>query len=249
MIDLHSHILPGIDDGPPETAASVKMLECAKAAGIEKLAATSHYSTRCREAYPALFREIEEHARRIGIELLRGCEYSLIDFAELDLTGLITLGGSRYVLFDLEQVFIPASMFELLFKVKLAGYRPVIAHPERMVEEDEFPHFLAKLMENGIYIQVNSGSLLGCYGRTARRNALLMLDRGCCHLIANDAHNRQAFRNREWRKFLVRRYGEENTRLLSEINPGHLLTNRELQGMERQIGWFAGLLCRLPFRR
>jgi len=248
VIDLHSHILPGVDDGPAAAEASIKMLESARAAGIKKLAATSHYSARCLERYSAAFDEVGAHAGRLGIELLRGCEYSLVDFAELEPESLITLGGSRYVLFDLEQLFVPPSMFDLLFKLKLGGLRPVIAHPERMVEPDEFPHFLAKLIENGIYIQVNSGSLLGSYGRSARSNAFHMLDRGCCHLIANDAHHSHSFRNREWLKILIRRYGEANARLLSEINPDHLLANRELREMEPRRGWFDGFLRFFPFR-
>ncbi|MGE4563805.1 MAG: tyrosine-protein phosphatase [Victivallaceae bacterium] len=249
MIDLHSHILPDIDDGPPDIAASVKMLESAKLAGIEKLAATSHYSPRCKANYPAAFREVEEHASRIGIELLRGCEYSLIDFAEVEPDALISLGGSRYVLFDLEQTFVPSAMFELLFKVKLSGFRPVIAHPERMVEPDEFPDFLAKLTENGIYIQVNAGSLLGTYGRSARSNAFYLLDRGCCHLIANDAHHSHGFRNREWLDILIRRCGAENAQLLCEINPGHMLANREPREMEPYAIGLAGFFRRLLNRR
>lgn len=249
MIDLHSHILPGIDDGPPDMAASMKMLESARDAGIDKLAATSHYSDRTQESYPATFREVQEHASRLGIELLRGCEYSLLDFAEVDPVGLTTLGGSRYVLFDLEQVFVPSSMFDLLFKVKLHGFRPVIAHPERMVEPDEFPHFLAQLIENGIYIQVNSGSLLGVYGRSARSNAFYMLDRGCCHLIANDAHHSRGFRTREWGEVLSRRCGKENARLLSEVNPERLLADREPREMEPRTGGLAGFFRRLLTRR
>lgn len=249
MIDLHSHILPGIDDGPPDIAASVKMLESAKAAGIDKLAATSHYSARCQANYPAAFREVAEHASRIGIELLQGCEYSLLDFAEVEATALISLGGSRYVLFDLEQTFVPSAMFELLFKVKLNGFRPVIAHPERMVEPDEFPHFLAKLIENGIYIQVNAGSLLGIYGRSARGNAFYVLDRGCCHLIANDAHHSHGFRNREWLDLLIRRCGEENARLLCEINPGYILANREPREMAPYSDGLSGFFRRLLGRR
>ena len=234
MIDLHSHILPGIDDGAADKAASLEMLERAKAAGISKIAATSHYSSEYERSYSAAFEEMEEAARNTGIQLLRGCEYSLTSFASLDLKKLTPLGDSKYVLFDMNQNFIPPTMFELLFRVKLSGFKPLIAHPERMRDKQELAPLLEKLGENNICIQVNSGSIVGKYGREAQDNAFAILSQGACHLVANDAHDPNGFHFAHCAEMLKKKYGEHNANLLMKLNPARVLENRELEDMDKE---------------
>lgn len=238
--DLHCHILPGVDDGASSEEKSREMLRVAAASGISHLAATSHYSRGLEEQYFAAFQRISALEEAKKLTLLKGCEYDYVFLSELSPERLITLGDSKYFLVDMNQHFIPPSMINVFFKFKLAGYRVLFAHPERMLEGREFDKLLKILNENQIAIQINSGSIIGRYGKIAQRNAFKILDLGLAKVIANDAHCESHFRFDECRKIVSKRYGDDIFTLLTVENPALILQNSAPLAMplpERKSWW------------
>lgn len=195
MIDLHTHILPGLDDGPVTEDGAVAMARAGVAAGTQAMAATSHVNHgfglspgRIAAARAALSERLEREG--VTLELLQGGEIApdrLPALSEDDLRAL-TLGGGRYLL--LECPFSPAVGLDLMVAdLQRRGYDVLLAHPERSPTFMRSPDRLAELVERGALAQVTAGSLTGGFGETVRRAAHAMLERGLVHVIASDAHD------------------------------------------------------------
>ena len=196
VIDLHSHVLPGVDDGPADLEGSLALARAAAAAGTRVLAATPHIGLHYDVAPSGLAAQVgalalELERAGVPLELVGGGELAptrVMDLSEADLraTGL---GGGRCVL--LECPFTPAGelMIRLVAHLQRLGFRVLLAHPERS------PTFLGDLMrletlvQRGAFVQLTAASLTGRFGRTVRRFALELLDRGLVHVIASDAHD------------------------------------------------------------
>ena len=195
MIDLHTHILPGLDDGPVTEDGAVAMARAGVAAGTRAMATTSHVNHgfglspgRIAAARAALGERLEREG--VALELLQGGEIApdrLPALSEDDLRAL-TLGGGRYLL--LECPFSPAVGLDLMVgDLQRRGYDVLLAHPERSPTFMRSPDRLAELVERGALAQVTAGSLTGGFGETVRRAAHTMLERGLVHVIASDAHD------------------------------------------------------------
>lgn len=195
MIDLHTHILPGLDDGPVTEDGAVAMARAGVAAGTRAMATTSHVNHgfglspgRIAAARAALGERLEREG--VALELLQGGEIApdrLPALSEDDLRAL-TLGGGRYLL--LECPFSPAVGLDLMVAdLQRRGYDVLLAHPERSPTFMRSPDRLAELVERGALAQVTAGSLTGGFGETVRRAAHAMLERGLVHVIASDAHD------------------------------------------------------------
>lgn len=195
MIDLHTHILPGLDDGPVTEDGAVAMARAGVAAGTQAMATTSHVNHgfglspgRIAAARAALGERLEREG--VALELLQGGEIApdrLPALSEDDLRAL-TLGGGRYLL--LECPFSPAVGLDLMVAdLQRRGYDVLLAHPERSPTFMRSPDRLAELVERGALAQVTAGSLTGGFGETVRRAAHAMLERGLVHVIASDAHD------------------------------------------------------------
>lgn len=196
MIDLHCHLLPGVDDGPPDDATSLAMARIAFDDGIRTLACTPHI-------YPGLYpndaNAIREHvaalqgkldAAGIALRLTCGADAHLTP----ELLGRIksgtapTLHGGRYFLLEPSHHVAPPRFEETVFSFTAAGYVPVITHPERLTWiEDQYSVF-ESLFRSGAWMQITAGSLTGRFGSNAQYWAERMLDDGIVHLIATDAH-------------------------------------------------------------
>jgi protein-tyrosine phosphatase len=195
VIDLHAHLLPGIDDGPPDDAGSVAMAKAAVEAGITAMAATPHID----HANNVMVGELaDRRARlaqvladeRVDLQILQGGELTgarLMELPAEDLSAL-TLGGGRYLL--LECPFTPVgSMFEhIVFRAQSLGFDVLLGHPERSPEFAGRPERLAGLVERRVLVQVTAGSLSGHFGRTVQRSTIEMLAEGLVHVISSDAH-------------------------------------------------------------
>jgi protein-tyrosine phosphatase len=196
VIDLHSHILPGLDDGVESLSAAVEVARAAVRDGITVIAATPHV----RNDYPTSAEEMERAleetraalaAEGIRLELLAGGEIGLdrLSLLEEDELHRFALGGSKQaLLLEFPYFGWPLALEQTVFELRVRGWRPVLAHPERNDEVQTNPHRLAHLVEAGALIQLTAASLDGRLGRATRATAMRLLEGGYAHLIGSDAH-------------------------------------------------------------
>ncbi len=202
MIDLHCHVLPGIDDGPPTIEGSLALARAAAAGGTRVLVATPHVSWRyCNDA-GTIARGVEElnaHLAAEGVmstegapfEVRAGAEIALTQIAEIEPPelGRLTLGGGEWLL--VEPPFTPLAphLDELLLALGGDGRRVVVAHPERCPTFQRDRQMLERLVREGFLTSVTAGSFGGRFGAEARRFALELARDGLLHNVASDAHD------------------------------------------------------------
>ncbi|MCQ2352528.1 MAG: hypothetical protein MJ033_03505 [Victivallaceae bacterium] len=227
MIDLHCHILPALDDGAENENSASAMLRSAAASGVDVLAATSHYSRFAEENYDRVFAQIQELAKRENITLVPGMEYDYDRLTEIPPEKLRGVGGSQTLLLDLKESYVTSGVSALLFDLGLKGKSILIAHPERLWRLN-YRDCLAALPQASISLQINSGSLLGCYGRNVRRAAWRILEEFPRCLIADDAHRASGFRFAGCREALLTAFDEGVVKLWMEVNPQRVLRDLPL---------------------
>ncbi len=206
MIDLHSHVLPGIDDGPADLAASLALVRGAAAAGTTVLAATPHL----RSDFPGV--RLEEIAPRCvelnrhipdewGIRVVPGAEVDLLwaqNATEQDLKLASYWQRGTHLLVETPYQPLPAAFEELVFQLSLRGFQVVLAHPERNATFQKDTERLAELVRRGVLVQVTAQSLAREDRRSkSRRLSLDLVQRGLAHVIASDAHSAEAWRGPE----------------------------------------------------
>lgn len=257
MIDLHAHILPGIDDGAKDMCMSAEMLEIAARDGITDMIVTPHFihgdidntADKIKQQLVQLAAEAEH--RNISVSLYPGSEVFICpEVPALLQEGKIqTLNDSRYVLIELPMAMVPEYTEDVLYEVRLLGYTPVIAHPERNMMMGRKPGILKELVEQGALAQVNATSITGLYGKRIERIAMKMIANGWVHFVCSDAHScrgRAPILSRA-RERISRKYGKEKADRLFEANGRSVLSNSEIQGWEntktsgRHWIWFPGL--------
>jgi len=196
MIDLHAHILPGIDDGPPTAEAALEMARVAVAAGTRAIATTSHLGYAFTVAPDDIARGRAAMAERLAaegieLELLPGGEIAPDRLPALDDDTLraVALGGGPYVLFECPFSPVGAGMEMMAADLQRRGFRVLLAHPERSPSFQRDLGLLAGLVDRGALAQITTGSLAGGFGDVPRRAALAMLERGLVHVLASDAHD------------------------------------------------------------
>ncbi len=196
MIDLHSHVLPGVDDGPRTLDESLDILRAAVEDGITRIAATPHVHPRyptAPETMEAGVAAVAEAAREAGIdiELLPGGELDCVVAQSLDDATLrrFGLGGNpELLLVETPLQGWPLDLGELLFQLRARGFRLVLAHPERNGEVQEDPERLRPLVDAGVLVQLTAASVDGRLGRAQASASRALLDARLAHLIASDAH-------------------------------------------------------------
>jgi protein-tyrosine phosphatase len=195
VIDLHSHILPGVDDGAETLADAVEMARSAVADGVEVVTATPHV----RADYPtdaATMQRLVDEVRRalvaegVQLELLPGGELSFEAAEALsgDELAEFTLGGGRCLLLEFPYGGWPLDVADRVFRFAAEGFTPLLAHPERNRDVQAAPARLAPVVQSGALVQLTAASLDGRLGRAPRKCALRLLDLGLAHAIASDAH-------------------------------------------------------------
>jgi protein-tyrosine phosphatase len=196
MVDLHSHVLPGIDDGPPSVEGSLEIARRAVEAGTGTLLATPHVSSRHPNDAATIAGALEDVRVRlreegVSLELLPGAEIAITHLAEMDPAELpaLGLGGGGWLL--LEPPFNPVAtgLDASVRTLMRAGHRIVLAHPERCPAFHRDPSIVQGLVADGVLTSLTAGSLVGRFGGQARRFALQLLDEGLAHNVASDAHD------------------------------------------------------------
>ncbi len=219
LIDLHCHILPGIDDGAVDLENSLEMARVAVAEGIRITACTPHMmpgvydntGPRVREHIAVLQKALDE--AEIALRLVPGADIHLQSdlSAKLKQGSLLALNDSRYFLFEPPHHTAPPRLEEAAFDVMAGGFQPVLTHPERLTWIETHYDTMRNLAHRGVWMQITCGSLTGRFGRRPRYWAERMVDEGLVHILATDAHN---LRNRsplmaEARDMVAQRLGEQ----------------------------------------
>jgi protein-tyrosine phosphatase len=195
MVDIHCHILPGVDDGALDIGDALAIAAAAVSAGTTVMIATPHFSEEsklnaavCRERLAGLRRAIAEVG--IGLDVRLGCEARFVPsvVARAAAGELPTLAGSSYLLLEWPITLVNYTD-QILFDLRLKGIRPILAHVERYRFVQSDVDMLVPLVERGTLTQVTAGSLTGEYGPAARRAAEEIVERGLAHVIASDAHS------------------------------------------------------------
>ena len=246
MTDIHSHIIPGVDDGSPDLVSSLEMLSMAADSGVRRIAATSHcnipgmFSNYADLELLGRLNRLKEAAaaEKIPIEIFQGMEvYSTEDMADLIRGKRVwTLNGTRYFLMEFAFDEEPAFCEEILTDVKACGLKPVIAHPERYFFIQDEPQIAFEWCTTGCILQLNKGSILGRFGAGPERTADALLRHGLAACVASDAHSPHARTTdmQEVRQYLRRIYGDDYMRLLLEENTARILKGQGLFGYEPQ---------------
>ena len=197
MIDIHSHILPGVDDGAESIEMALKIAEESVKQGLTGIAATPHFM---EEGYRMNPSELKERVERLQEEIdNKGLELKVYPGAEVFIypslvedyeKGLVpTINEGRYIFLELPLDRIPVYTEELLYNLKTAGTEIVLCHPERYQELMKDPNILYNWVKEGIYGQLNTGSILGDFGERVKKTAELLLENNLVHLIGSDLHS------------------------------------------------------------
>jgi protein-tyrosine phosphatase len=197
MVDLHCHILPGIDDGAQNLSESMMMAKQAVEEGITTIVATPHYhKTVYENTKPTILtktNELNEALKNQGINLriLPGQEPRIDGdlLVDLEESKAITLAGSTYLFIEFPSAHVPRYTEKLLFDLQQLGYTPIIVHPERNQEIIEHPEMLYHFVNNGALTQVTAASICGDFGKKIKGFSLQLVEYNLTHFIASDAHN------------------------------------------------------------
>lgn len=196
MIDLHCHVLPGIDDGPDTTEGSVAMARAAVAAGMRTIVATPHVSTRYRntaETIGATASALRARLAEAGVEveLLEGAEVAMTVVDELGAQqlGALRLGDGPWLLLEPPFAPVAGALEGVVASLQRTGAHVLLAHPERCPAIMREPQMLERLVGRGVLASITAGSLTGQFGGGVRAFALKLVEQGLVHNVASDAHD------------------------------------------------------------
>ena len=238
LLDLHCHILPGVDDGAECMEESCEMAQLAGESGVRGLEATArcnipggyrnYWSDDMRTMLPEVEYQLQQ--KNIPLKLYMGMEvFATNDVPELLAAGkILTINNSRYLLieFDFEESYVRAQ--RILQNTCAAGAIPIIAHPERYAFVQSDLAYVRELKDMGCILQINKGSLYGAFGRRSKDAAHLLMENRLADIVSSDAHGpyRRTPYMRDAHEVVCRDYSPDYAQLLFRDNPYRVLTNQ-----------------------
>jgi len=195
-VDLHSHLIPAIDDGSQSMDESILLLKKLEEIGYKKVITTPHIMLDAYKNTPDIIHKGLESLRKasseagISLQIEAAAEYYLDDgfYALLQKGNMLTL-GEEYLLFETSYVSKPLQLEEMIFEITSAGYKPMMAHPERYRYIKDPQKEYGRFKELGVYMQVNINSLGGHYGKSAYQNASFLAKEGMIDFLGSDTHH------------------------------------------------------------
>lgn len=226
MIDIHHHLIFGVDDGSRDLETSVQMVEMAAADGITHIIATPHAVERYPYRLEVNAERLAAIQQRVGdkVKLGLGCDFHLsfenIDDA-LSHPRKYTLNGLNYLLVEFPDTMISAKITDMFYEMIVVGMRPIITHPERNLTLQRAPERIKEWLKQGCLVQVTAGSITGRFGKRAQEMSLQLIQKGRVHFLATDAHDlksrppvmSEAF------KVIAEKFGQETAERLCISNP------------------------------
>jgi protein-tyrosine phosphatase len=226
MIDLHCHLLPGVDDGARDLSESIKMAQKAVEQGIHTIVATPHHlNNRYENPKQTIIDRVGElnnllQEEKIDLNVLPGQETRI--YGEMvegyEIGEILPINHTQYVLVEFSSTHVPRYTEKLFYDLQMKGLVPVIVHPERNQEIVERPELLYSLVKKGALSQVTAASLCGDFGKKIKKFSLQLVEANLTHFIASDAHNtsNRTFKMREAFGIIQAKYGNDLVYLFQE---------------------------------
>ncbi len=241
-VDLHNHLLFGLDDGATDAGESLALAEALVEAGFTDVVTTPHSKpemspdgARCAERLGEVQRMLDE--RQVALKLHAGREHLLTPefLARVEAGEATRLAGGPYVLVELPFATPVPGLRDAIFKLLMRGVRPIIAHPERCAHFTARPEAAPEVVAAGAHLQIEIGSVAGLYGSTAKKLAQALLAENLVAVAATDAHRSASTREvlGSGLKVLERSIGSARLQLLIEENPARVLAGSPLVLMPR----------------
>ncbi len=238
MIDVHSHILPNIDDGSRSIEETFNLIKEAKEAGFEGIVCTSHYMENYyetnrpeREVWINAIHENLEN-KNIDMNLYLGNEIYMSDnIIELLEDGkATTMNDTSYVLFELPMNAEPMNLYDMVYEMQQYKIVPILAHPERYSFVQTDPELIYDLIDKGVLMQANYGSIIGQYGKKAQMIVQKFLENNMIHMLGTDVHRQNTIYPKipEIILELKSLIGEEKVKELTTINPELVINNKRI---------------------
>ncbi len=243
MIDLHSHILPGLDDGARDWDQALASAYLAVEDGIEGIVCTPHWiKNKCENTRAEIIGALERlkkelNNQSIPLAVYSGAELHVYEemVSEIRKGELLTINDTgRYVLLELPVASVPPFLEDIFDKLAAEGIVPIIAHPERNLVFLRSPERLFKLIEAGAFSQVTASSLVGHFGEKVRLFSVFILEHGMAHILATDCHGPQMRSPNlsEARKIAEAIVGKEKARMMVSDNPQKVISGEPFEAFD-----------------